>query len=319
MLITGESGTGKEIVARVLHEYGPRRAGPFVAINMAAIPRDLIESELFGHEKGAFTGALQRKSGRFEQAEGGSLFLDEIGDMPTEAQTRLLRVLQEGEYTTVGGRTPIRANVRIIAATHRDLRQLVRQGLFREDLFYRLNVVPLRLPPLRERADDIPELVRHFFNLAEQEGLGGKSLDITAFDRLRDYHWPGNVRELENLVRRLAVLYSEDVIGADIIERELGEATSAVETNGSAPDVRESLGEAAERHLRAYFAAHSEGSPPAGLYDRVLREIERPLIALTLDATRGNQIRAAELLGVNRNTLRKKIRELDIKVIRSVR
>ncbi|HEX6092015.1 MAG TPA: sigma 54-interacting transcriptional regulator, partial [Dongiaceae bacterium] len=296
-----------------------RRAGPFVAINMAAIPRDLIESELFGHEKGAFTGALQRKSGRFEQAEGGSLFLDEIGDMPTEAQTRLLRVLQEGEYTTVGGRTPIRANVRIIAATHRDLRQLVRQGLFREDLFYRLNVVPLRLPPLRERADDIPELVRHFFDQAEQEGLGGKSLDITAFDRLRDYHWPGNVRELENLVRRLAVLYSEDVIGADIIERELGEATGVVDNSGSAPDVRESLGEAAERHLRAYFAAHSEGSPPPGLYDRVLREIERPLIALTLDATRGNQIRAAELLGVNRNTLRKKIRELDIKVIRSVR
>jgi two-component system nitrogen regulation response regulator GlnG len=319
MLITGESGTGKEIVARVLHEYGPRRAGPFLAINMAAIPRDLIESELFGHEKGAFTGALQRKSGRFEQAEGGTLFLDEIGDMPTEAQTRLLRVLQEGEYTTVGGRTPIRANVRIIAATHRDLRQLVRQGLFREDLFYRLNVVPLRLPPLRERADDIPELVRHFFGLAEQEGLGAKSLDVMAFDRLRDYHWPGNVRELENLVRRLAVLYSEDVIGAEIIERELGEATGTEEKGGPAADVRESLGEAAERHLRAYFAAHSEGSPPAGLYDRVLREIERPLIALTLDATRGNQIRAAELLGVNRNTLRKKIRELDIKVIRSVR
>ena len=319
MLVTGESGTGKEIVARVLHEYGPRRAGPFVAINMAAIPRDLIESELFGHEKGAFTGALQRKSGRFEQAEGGTLFLDEIGDMPTEAQTRLLRVLQEGEYTTVGGRTPIRANVRIIAATHRDLRQLVRQGLFREDLFYRLNVVPLRLPPLRERADDIPELVRHFFSLAEQEGLGAKSLDFTAYDRLRDYHWPGNVRELENLVRRLAVLYSEDVIGAEIIERELGEATGMEEKGAVAADVRESLGEAAERHLRAYFAAHSEGSPPTGLYDRVLREIERPLIALTLDATRGNQIRAAELLGVNRNTLRKKIRELDIKVIRSVR
>jgi two-component system nitrogen regulation response regulator GlnG len=319
MLIAGESGTGKEIVARVLHEYGPRRSGPFVAINMAAIPRDLIESELFGHEKGAFTGALQRKSGRFEQAEGGTLFLDEIGDMPTEAQTRLLRVLQEGEYTTVGGRTPIRANVRIIAATHRDLRQLVRQGLFREDLFYRLNVVPLRLPPLRERADDIQELVRHFFRLAEQEGLGAKSLDVTAFDRLRDYHWPGNVRELENLVRRLAVLYSEDVIGAEIIDRELGEATGAEEKPSSPGSMRESLGEAAERHLRAYFAAHSEGSPPAGLYDRVLREIERPLIALTLDATRGNQIRAAELLGVNRNTLRKKIRELDIKVIRSVR
>ena len=206
---------------------------------MAAIPRDLIESELFGHEKGAFTGALQRKSGRFEQADGGTLFLDEIGDMPTEAQTRLLRVLQEGEYTTVGGRTPIRANVRIIAATHRDLRQLIRQGLFREDLFYRLNVVPIRLPPLRERADDIPELVRHFFGLARAGGAGRQNRWISRPSiGCRDYHWPGNVRELENLVRRLAVLYSEDVIGAEIIERELGEATGTVEKGGRATDVR---------------------------------------------------------------------------------
>ena len=166
VMITGESGTGKELVARALHDYGKRRNGPFVAINMAAIPRELIETELFGHEKGAFTGATQRASGRFEQAEGGTLFLDEIGDMPPEAQTRLLRVLQEGEYTTVGGRTPIRANVRIVAATHRDLTQLIRQGLFREDLFYRLNVVPIRLPPLRERTEDIPELARHFLSLA---------------------------------------------------------------------------------------------------------------------------------------------------------
>src|ERR671929_164435 len=175
VMISGESGTGKELVARALHDYGKRRAGPFVAINMAAIPRDLIESELFGHEKGAFTGATARFAGRFEQAEGGTLFLDEIGDMPMEAQTRLLRVLQQGEYTTVGGRTPIRANVRIIAATHRDLRQLVRQGLFREDLFYRLNVVPIRLPPLRERTEDIPALVRHFLALATSEGLPAKT------------------------------------------------------------------------------------------------------------------------------------------------
>ena len=171
VMITGESGTGKELVARALHDYGRRRNGPFVAINMAAIPRELIESELFGHEKGAFTGAVSRASGRFEQAEGGTLFLDEIGDMPMEAQTRLLRVLQEGEYTTVGGRVPIRANVRIVAATHRDLTTLIRQGLFREDLFYRLNVVPIRLPPLRERSEDVPELVRHFLSLAEREGL----------------------------------------------------------------------------------------------------------------------------------------------------
>ena len=174
VMITGESGTGKELAARVLHDYGKRRNGPFVAVNMAAIPRELIESELFGHEKGAFTGAQTRHHGRFEQAEGGTLFLDEIGDMPMEAQTRLLRVLQEGEYTTVGGRTAIKTNVRIIAATNHDLQQLIDQGLFREDLFYRLNVVPLRIPPLRERLDDIPDLVRHFLGIADKEGFAGK-------------------------------------------------------------------------------------------------------------------------------------------------
>src|SRR5690606_15723225 len=171
VLVTGESGTGKELVAKALHEYGRRRKGPFVAINMAAIPRDLIESELFGHEKGAFTGAQNRSSGRFEQANGGTLFLDEIGDMPMEAQTRLLRVLQQGEYMTVGGRTPIKTDVRIVAATNKDLRQLIAQGLFREDLYYRLNVVPLRLPPLRERSEDVADLVRHFFKRAAEEGL----------------------------------------------------------------------------------------------------------------------------------------------------
>ena len=225
VMITGESGTGKELVARALHDYGKRRSGPFVAINMAAIPRELIESELFGHEKGAFTGATQRYAGRFEQAQGGTLFLDEIGDMPLEAQTRLLRVLQEGEYTTVGGRQRLRADVRIIAATHRDLRQLVRQGLFREDLFYRLNVVPIRLPPLRERSEDIPALVRHFLAHAGAEGLPPKLLDAPALDRLKAYRWPGNVRELENLVRRLAALYSQETIGIDVIEAELAEVT----------------------------------------------------------------------------------------------
>src|SRR5205807_3915764 len=221
VMITGESGTGKELVARALHNYGKRRNGPFVAINMAAIPRELIESELFGHEKGAFTGATSRGIGRFEQAQGGTLFLDEIGDMPIEAQTRLLRVLQEGEFTAVGGRVPIRAEVRIIAATHHELRQLIRQGLFREDLFYRLNVAPIRLPPLRERSADIPALVRHFASLAVREGLPLKRLDDAAMERLRTYRWPGNVRELENLVRRLAALYSQEVIGVGIIEAEL--------------------------------------------------------------------------------------------------
>ena len=178
VMIAGESGTGKELVARALHDYGKRRNGPFVAVNMAAIPRDLIEAELFGHEKGAFTGAQARSAGRFEQAEGGTLFLDEIGDMPMEAQTRLLRVLQQGEYTTVGGRTPIKTDVRIIAATNKDLRILINQGLFREDLFFRLNVVPIRLPPLRERSEDVPDLVRHFFTLVEKEGLPAKSIEV---------------------------------------------------------------------------------------------------------------------------------------------
>ena len=315
--IMGESGTGKELVARALHNYGKRRNGPFVAINMAAIPRELIESELFGHEKGAFTGATTRGVGRFEQAQGGTLFLDEIGDMPIEAQTRLLRVLQEGEFTAVGGRVPIRADVRIVAATHHDLRQLIRQGLFREDLFYRLNVAPMRLPPLRERNADIPALVRHFAALAVREGLPMKRLDDAAMDRLRTYRWPGNVRELENLVRRLAALYSQEVIGVGVIEAELGD--SLTPSDPTETPNGEGLAGAVERHIKGYFAAHKGGVPAAGLYDRVLREIERPLIVLTLGATRGNQIRAAHLLGLNRNTLRKKIRELDIPVVRGLK
>jgi two-component system nitrogen regulation response regulator GlnG len=316
VMITGESGTGKELVSRALHDYGKRRNGPFVAVNMAAIPRELIESELFGHEKGAFTGATARAQGRFEQAEGGTLFLDEIGDMPPEAQTRLLRVLQEGEYTTVGGRTSIRANVRIVAATHRDLSQLIRQGLFREDLYYRLNVVPIRLPPLRERADDIPELINHFLSMAAEEGLPLKTVEPAAMDRLKRHRWPGNIRELENLIRRLAALHASEVIGVEAIEMELATVEQPLLSEGSAD---EGLSDVIERHLRTYFSAHPDGLPPAGLYDRILREMERPLISLTLDATRGNQIKAAQVLGLNRNTLRKKIRDLDISVIRGMK
>jgi len=317
VMIAGESGTGKELVARALHDYGKRRNGNFVAVNMAAIPRELIESELFGHEKGAFTGAVARNQGRFEQAQGGTLFLDEIGDMPLEAQTRLLRVLQEGEYTSVGGRSAIRANVRIVAATHRDLRQLIRQGLFREDLFYRLNVVPIRLPPLRERSDDVPALVRHFLAQVTGEGLPQKSFTAAAMERLKDYRWPGNVRELENLVRRVTALYAQEVLDVDVVEQELSEFSPQVSAAEVPPN--EGMGQAVERHLKEYFAAHKDGLPAGGLYDRVVREVERPLIALTLAATRGNQIKAAQLLGVNRNTLRKKIRELDIQVVRGLK
>jgi two-component system nitrogen regulation response regulator GlnG len=317
-MINGESGTGKELVARAMHDYGKRRGGPFVAVNMAAIPRELIESELFGHEKGAFTGANARKIGRFEQAEGGTLFLDEIGDMPLEAQTRLLRVLQSGEFMPVGGRTSIRANLRIIAATHRDLRQLVAQGLFRDDLFYRLNVVPIRLPPLRERGDDIPALVQHFLLKARLEGLPLKTIAPEGMARLQAHGWPGNVRELENLVRRLAVLYAQETIGPDVIEAELREAAPAA--GGPAdPGEDRSLGDTIGRHLDALFEARAGRLPAAGLHGRILREIERPLILKVLAATRGNQLKAAALLGLNRNTLRKKIRDLDIEVVRGPR
>src|SRR5215218_1078771 len=313
VMISGESGTGKELVARALHDYGKRRNGPFVAVNMAAIPRDLIESELFGHERGAFTGANTRASGRFEQAEGGTLFLDEIGDMPMEAQTRLLRVLQQGEYTTVGGRTPIKTDVRIIAATNKDLRLLIAQGLFREDLFFRLNVVPLRLPPLRERVEDVPDLIRHFFSLAEKDGLPPKKLDQAALDRMKRYRWPGNVRELENLARRLAALYPQETISAAVIDTELAQPAAATSEKAV---IEDTLSAAVERNLTRYFGSFDNGLPPPGLYHRILREIEHPLLTVTLAATRGNQIRAADLLGVNRNTLRKKIRDLDIQVYR---
>src|SRR6202162_3295677 len=315
VMITGESGTGKELVARVLHDYAKRRNGPFVAINMAAIPRELIESELFGHEKGAFTGAQARTEGRFQQAEGGTLFLDEIGDMPMEAQTRLLRVLQEGEYTTVGGRTPIKTDVRIVAASNKDLRILIQQGLFREDLFFRLNVVPLRLPPLRERIEDLPDLIRHFFALAAKAGLGHKSIETAAIERMKQHRWPGNVRELENLARRLAALYPQDVITGSVIDGEL--APPAVTSGGSVHHGVDNLGGAVEAYLSSHFSGFPNGVPPPGLYHRILREIEVPLLTAALAATRGNQIRAADLLGLNRNTLRKKIRDLDIQVYRS--
>jgi two-component system nitrogen regulation response regulator GlnG len=318
VMVNGESGAGKELVARALHDYGRRRAGPFVAINMAAIPRELIESELFGHERGAFTGATNRHVGRFEQANGGTLFLDEIGDMPPEAQTRLLRVLQEGEFTTVGGRQPIRANARIVAATHRDLRALIRGGQFREDLFYRLNVVPIRLPPLRERLDDIPVLAQHFLNKATSEGLPTKTLDAGAMAMLSAYRWPGNVRELENLIRRLAALVPQSVITEAILAPELSDYVTVEEISTPRGDDTDTMATVVERHVSRLLAAIRESGEEGVLYERALAELERPLIRMTLAETRGNQIRAAALLGLNRNTLRKKIREHGIGVQRRV-
>jgi len=309
VMIRGESGTGKELVARALHDFSNRVAGPFVAINMAAIPRELIESELFGHEKGAFTGAQGRHIGRFEQAEGGTLFLDEIGDMPLEAQTRLLRVLQEGEYTRVGGRVPIKTNVRIVAATHRDLQKLIHAGTFREDLYYRLNVVPIKVPPLRARLDDISDLAHHFLRKAEEQGLPVKRFETEAIKRMQSYQWPGNVRELENFVQRITALHPEEVITKVVVEEELSTSISPSE-----PVVQEetSLPGFVANHLQNYFTTFGADLPPPGLYDRVIKEVEKPLILAALAATNGNQIKASDLLGINRNTLRKKIRDLDI-------
>jgi two-component system, NtrC family, nitrogen regulation response regulator GlnG len=315
--IIGESGTGKELVARALHDYSKRRKGTFVAVNMAAIPRELIESELFGHEKGAFTGAASRMAGRFEQAEGGSLFLDEIGDMPLEAQTRLLRVLQQGEYTSVGGTSPIKTNVRIIAATHRDLRQLINQGQFREDLFFRLNVVPLRLPPLRERTEDIADLVRHFLITAQREGLPHKDISADAIDKLKTHRWPGNVRELENLVKRLMAMEVNDVIGPSSVERELVNLTLPEPTHLNLAS-HDNLMEFMEQYLASYFTSFGKELPPEGLFDRVLAEIEPPLFRAALVATHGNQLRAADLLGINRNTLRTKLKDRNIRPIRGL-
>jgi two-component system nitrogen regulation response regulator GlnG len=325
VLINGESGTGKELIAHALHDYGRRRAGSFVAINMAAIPHELIESELFGHEKGAFTGAAARHAGRFEEARGGTLFLDEVGDMPLDTQTRLLRVLQSGTFMRVGGRETIHADARIIAATHRNLRQMVAQGLFREDLFFRLNVVPIRVPALRERLGDIPLLVRSFLARAvAADGLPEKTLSPEALARLKEHDWPGNVRELENLIRRLAALHPDDELGRDAINAALAEAQPRHPSRGSGQEngdtaganSNESLTFTIERHLSQYFATHGDALPPPGLYDRVLREMERPLLMLALNAAGGNQLKAAALLGLNRNTLRKKLRALDIRTLR---
>ena len=301
VLVLGESGTGKELVAEAIHQLGHRKAGPFVAVNTAAIPAELIESELFGHEKGAFTGAVARHAGKFEQANGGTLFLDEIGDMPLDAQTRLLRALQSGKIRRVGGREEIAVDVRIIAATNKDLEPMIAAGTVREDLFYRLNVVPITLPPLRERVDDIPALARHFLHLAAGEGLPRHSLGDDAAALLARQPWRGNVRELRNFIYRIALLIREDRIEAETLAPLL---VQAARSEG------EGRGASIDQAVESWLAEHRPA--PGSVYDAALAAFERPLFIAALRQTQGNQLRAAQLLGINRNTLRKRLTELAI-------
>ena len=303
VLINGESGTGKELVARALHRHSPRRDAPFIAINTAAIPRDLLESELFGHEKGAFTGAAAARRGRFEQAEGGTLFLDEIGDMPAELQTRLLRVLSDSHFYRVGGHQPVRANVRVIAATHQDLEGRVKAGLFREDLFHRLNVIRLRLPPLRERREDIPLLARHFLQKSAQE-LGGepKRLTDAALKHLRGLDLPGNVRQLENLCHWLTVMAPGQSIDIADLPAELRDGP-----DGAHRDLPGDWSAALATEADALLAA-----APGEVFERLNREFEATLIRRALNATGGRRVDAAQLLGIGRNTITRKIQDLGL-------
>ncbi len=303
VLILGESGTGKELVAEAIHELGHRRTGPFVAVNTAAIPAELIESELFGHEKGAFTGAVSRHVGKFEQANGGTLFLDEIGDMPMQAQTRLLRALQSGSIRRVGGREEVKVDARIIAATNRNLEPMIAAGQFREDLFYRLNVVPINLPALRERPDDIEALARHFLQQAAAEGLPRRQLAADAVELLSQQAWRGNVRELKNFMFRLALLSREEVIDAATVAPLLEQPARM---SDGAMEGEPTMDGAVSQWLR------DSAPPPGQVYDAALAAFERPLFCEVLDATGGNQLRAAQVLGINRNTLRKRLAELAI-------
>jgi len=308
-MIYGESGTGKELVSKALHMFGKRADHPFVAVNMAAIPSELIESELFGHEKGSFTGAYQKSDGKFKQAERGTLFLDEIGDMPMEAQTRLLRVLQEGEFTSVGGKGSIKTDVRIIAATNKDLRVLIGEGLFREDLFYRLNVVPIQTPSLRNKTEDIPELVEHFLNKVEKSGLSIKKIDQNALNSLMHYSWPGNIRELENFLLRVCALYSEDILSKEVIDSELRK----IKIESKADDKNLSLPGIIDRYFINNMSKLLKENNN-NIHSRVISEVEKSIIKNTLLITKGNQVKAAEMLGLNRNTLRKKIGDLNINI-----
>jgi len=310
VLVQGESGTGKELIARAIHYNSRRLVKPFIAMNCAAIPKELLESELFGHEKGAFTGAIERKPGKFEQANGGTVFLDEIGDMPLDLQAKILRVLQEREITRTGGSQNIQVDVRIVAATNQDLMQLVQQRLFREDLYYRLNVVPINLLPLRERRDDIPLLIEHFLQKTCAElDIPLKKVDPPAMERLEAYSWPGNVRELENVIKRGVILSSDPLLTLDDFP------VLVAGGGGAGADAGDDLSLEAlvDRKLRISFA-HVDKLESGDVYNMVIEQVERPLIAFLLEKTRWNQVRAASILGINRNTLRKKITELGVEM-----
>lgn len=310
VMITGESGTGKALVARTLHDFGHRAQHPFVTVNFGSIAEDALEAELFGRDNGTAEPTI----GKLEQAASGTLYLDEVGDIPPEAQRKLLRVLQDGSFKRLGGSKDIAANFRIVASSNQDLRALINEGRMREDLFYRINVVPIRLPVLSDRADDIPDLVRHFVKNAVKNGLPSKTLAAAAVDRLMKEPWPGNVRELENFVNRILVLGTGDIIDLAKVEEEL--AQQPLSSDQSTVENGQKLSGSVQQHLQRYFDMHGDDLPQPGLYQRILKEVEMPLFAITLAATHGNQIKAAELLGINRNTLRKKIRALDINVAR---
>lgn len=316
VLLSGETGTGKRLTARVLHDFGSRKQNPFVAVNLATLPDDLVELELFGFQNEVGNVDI----GKIRSADGGTLYLDEVGELPLSAQTRLLRVLLEGEFTPVGSAVPLRVDVRIIASSTKNMQELIAEGKFREDLYYRLNVVPITLPALKSRIEDIPDLARHFLKISQSEGAQSRHLEADAMTVLKDHLWPGNIRELENLIRRICILYPQETITATIVRTEIRNSGYFKQGLEAASNTGfQNIRAATEYFVMRYFEEHGESLPPEGVYQRFLQEFEYPLISNTLAACNGNQIKAAKVLGLNRNTLRKKIQMHGIRIIRTAK
>ena len=316
VLLSGETGTGKRLTARVLHDFGSRKQNPFVAVNLATLPDDLVELELFGFQNEVGNVDI----GKIRSADGGTLYLDEVGELPLSAQTRLLRVLLEGEFTPVGSAVPLRVDVRIIASSTKNMQELIVEGKFREDLYYRLNVVPITLPALKSRIEDIPDLARHFLKISQSEGAQSRHLEADAMTVLKDHLWPGNIRELENLIRRICILYPQETITATIVRTEIRNSGYFKQGLEAASNTGfQNIRAATEYFVMRYFEEHGESLPPEGVYQRFLQEFEYPLISNTLAACNGNQIKAAKVLGLNRNTLRKKIQMHGIRIIRTAK